>query len=210
MKLGKFIVLEGLDGSGKTKAAKYIKKILKKKGIMKIKNVHEPGSTLIAEKIRKIIKENQNKEKIYYKTEILLMYAARIQLINKIIKPSLKKGKWIIGDRHNLSTLAYQGGKNGIHQNFILKLKKKFFKKFEPNLTIFLDVKPKIGIKRFLKRNKIDRIESKKEKFFLEVRNNYFKIIKLFKNIIIINANKKIENVKKNIKKNIYKWLNTI
>ena len=135
------------------------------------------------------------------------MYAARIQLVKKIIKPALKKGKWVISDRHDLSSLAYQGGGLGIKKKIINKLKNLFFKKFTPDLTIYLDVCPEIGLKRALKRNQFDRIENRSLNFFKKTRKSYLKNIKRDKKIVKIDANVDIGIVTQNIKSQILKWL---
>ncbi|WP_343190163.1 dTMP kinase [Buchnera aphidicola (Mollitrichosiphum nigrofasciatum)] len=207
MKVGKFIVLEGIDGSGKTNAIQFIKNLLEKQDIPKIITVREPGSTLLSEKIRKIIKYNFYEEKISTRTELLLMCAARVQVVENIIKPALKNGNWVLGDRHVLSTLAYQGGKNGKNQDLIKKIHKKIFKNFYPNLTIYLDVNPKLSMKRIINRKNKDRIEKKKKKFFLQTHENYLRETKNIKNIITINANFEINIVHKLIKEKLLFWV---
>jgi len=203
----KFIVIEGLEGAGKSNASQCIQNTLKENKINNILLVRQPGSTLIAEEIRKIIKKDFHCENFEKETELLLMYAARIQLVKKIIKPALKKGKWVISDRHDLSSLAYQGGGLGIKKKIINKLKNLFFKKFTPDLTIYLDVCPEIGLKRALKRNQFDRIENRSLNFFKKTRKSYLKNIKRDKKIVKIDANVDIGIVTQNIKSQILKWL---
>ncbi|QCI17171.1 dTMP kinase [Buchnera aphidicola (Aphis helianthi)] len=202
----KFIVIEGLEGAGKTSACTYVKKILRQNNITNIILVRQPGSTPISEKIRKLIKIYHG-EKIVKEAELLLIYAARIQLVKKIIKPALNRGDWVISDRHDLSSLAYQGGGLGINKNIINQLKNLFLENFIPDLTIYLDVMPEIGLKRALKRSSLDRIENRSLKFFKKTRKSYLNHIKLDEKIIKINANLDIENVTQNIKKQLLKWL---
>ncbi|WP_343154044.1 dTMP kinase [Buchnera aphidicola] len=202
----KFIVIEGLEGAGKTSACIYVKKILKENNIKNIILVRQPGSTPISEKIRKLIK-GHHIEKIEKETELLLIYAARIQLVKTIIKPALNQGSWVISDRHDLSSFAYQGGGLGIHENIIRKLKNLLLEDFIPDLTLYLDVKPEIGLKRALKRSSLDRIENRSLTFFKKTRKSYLNNIKLDKKIIKIDANLNISNVTKNIKKQLLKWL---
>ncbi|WP_422667604.1 dTMP kinase [Buchnera aphidicola] len=202
----KFIVIEGIDGSGKTNACIFIKKILNKKNIKKILLVRQPGSTHIAESIRNLIKKKFYNENMVKETELLLMYAARVQLIEKVIKPALKKGIWVISDRHDLSSLAYQGGGLNVNKKFINTLRKFLLGAFIPDLTIYLDVYPKIGLKRIYKRKVLDVIETRSLDFFTRVRKSYLKNIKLHNNIII-NANKNINTVHENIKHQLLKWL---
>ncbi|QCI17985.1 dTMP kinase [Buchnera aphidicola (Acyrthosiphon lactucae)] len=204
----KFIVVEGLEGAGKTNACMCIKNILKKYNIKNILLVRQPGSTPIAEDIRKLIKKKFNTDNLIKETELLLMYAARIQLVEKKIKPALENGIWVISDRHDLSSLAYQSGGLGIKKKIISKLQSLFLQDFMPDLTIYLDVSPKIGLERALKRNTLDLIESRSLKFFKKTRKCYLKNIKLNQNTIIINANLNIKRVTKNITKKVLNWLN--
>ncbi|CAL4322978.1 dTMP kinase [Buchnera aphidicola] len=203
----KFIVIEGLEGAGKTSACIFIKKILKQKNIKNILLVRQPGSTLISEEIRHLIKKNFYNEEMVKETELLLMYAARVQLVQTIIVPALKNGIWVISDRHDLSSFAYQGGGLGIDKKFIIILKKFLFNNLDPDLTIYLDVLPEIGLKRVFKRNILDKIESRSLDFFYKTRKSYLKNIKLDNNSITINANMNIDSVNKNIKYQLLKWL---
>ncbi|AYN24716.1 dTMP kinase [Buchnera aphidicola] len=203
----KFIVIEGLEGAGKTNACICIQRTLKEYNIKNVILVRQPGSTPIAEKIRKLIKNNFHIEDFVKETELLLMYAARIQLVKKIIQPALRKGIWVISDRHDLSSIAYQGGGLGIKKKKINQLKYLFLKDFIPDLTIYLDVYPEIGLKRALKRNKLDRIEHRSLNFFKKTRDTYLKNIELDKKIIKINANLNIQIVTQNIKSQLLKWL---
>ncbi|WDI79073.1 dTMP kinase [Candidatus Purcelliella pentastirinorum] len=204
---GKFIVIEGLEGSGKTTAIKYIINILKKNGILKLKKTREPGSTLLNENLRKLIKHSIKNEIINKNTELLILYAARIQLVETIIKPNLNKGTWIIGDRHNMSSIAYQTGGRKIDKKIIKTLTNLFLKDFKPDLTIYLDVIPEIGLNRIKNRKKKDRIEKESLNFFYRTRKCYLKIIKKQKNLIFINANNKIKHVQKKIKLTIKNWI---
>ncbi|BGI51469.1 MAG: dTMP kinase [Buchnera aphidicola (Ceratovacuna japonica)] len=203
----KFIVLEGIEGSGKTEMLKYLKKILKKKNIKKIICVRQPGGTIISERIRSIIKEEVQGEKIDSKTEILLFYASRIQLLKNKILPYLKRGYYVISDRHNLSTIAYQTVYKKNNKKIIYNLSKTLIKRNEPDLTIYFDTLPVIGLNRISVRKKIDRIEKKGIEFFSKVRKNYLKEIKKISNKIVINSSLEKKYVKKNLKKKIINWL---
>jgi len=203
----KFIVIEGIEGSGKTEACQFIIKILQEHNINHIVSVREPGSTPISEKIRQLIKCNINNELLTKKTELLLIYAARVQLVDTIIRPSLLQGKWVISDRHDLSSLAYQGGGLKINKQFIIKLKNMLLGNFKPDLTIYLDVIPEIGLKRIYSRKKIDRIEKRSLQFFIRVRNSYLKSIASDPDSITINASNSQETVKKSIRDQLNQWL---
>ncbi|CAL4321896.1 dTMP kinase [Buchnera aphidicola] len=203
----KFIVIEGLEGAGKTTICKKIRNLLFYKKIKNIIIVRQPGGTYISEKIRKIIKSENKDEKLNIYAELLLLYSARLQLMENIIYPKFKQGAWIISDRHNLSSIAYQGGGRGLNQNLIKQLTKITNNFIKPDLTIFLDVHPKIGIKRAILRKKLDRIEKKSINFFKKVRKCYLKYLSFQSKKIIINANSTIKQVNKIIKNKLYKWL---
>ncbi|XBC37474.1 MAG: dTMP kinase [Buchnera aphidicola (Meitanaphis elongallis)] len=206
----KFIVVEGIEGSGKTTICHFIKQLLFKYGISNTKSLREPGSTPLSEKIRFLIKNSVNKEHIHNETELLLVYAARIQLVRSIIQPELKKGTWIINDRHTLSSLAYQGGGRNIEKNKILLLQLLFLKNLNPDITFYLDVEPIVGLKRIQKRKNLDRIEKNTLKFFIKVRNTYLEYVKKNSKIIKINANYNLDTVKKDCKLKFLSWFKKI
>jgi dTMP kinase len=79
------------------------------------------------------------------KAEVLMFYAARVQLVETVIKPALARGQWVIGDRHDLSTQAYQGGGRGIDQTMLATLRDAVLGDFRPHLTLYLDVTPEVG-----------------------------------------------------------------
>ncbi|CAL4043091.1 Thymidylate kinase [Buchnera aphidicola (Tetraneura ulmi)] len=207
----KFIVIEGIEGSGKTNACKQVEKSLKLFGINNSVLIREPGSTKIGEKIRKIVKEKNIDEKITKKTELLLMYAARTQLIETVIKPELKKGSWIISDRFDMSSIAYQGAGSRININLINNLKKFLVEPLYPDLILYLDIDPIIGLKRIKKNRKyLDRIEQKKISFFIRARKKYLELINLNPTAIKINANQKISIVNELVHKTVKKWLKKV
>ncbi|HMI76763.1 MAG TPA: dTMP kinase [Buchnera sp. (in: enterobacteria)] len=135
------------------------------------------------------------------------MYAARIQLIENVIKPSLKKGTWVISDRHDLSSFAYQGGGCHINHQLITTLHTLVIKDFYPNLIFYLDVDPKISLQRIRLRGALDRIENKDINFFIRTRNEYLRLIKNKPNIITINANLAIHIVENQLKQKLKQWL---
>lgn len=204
----KFIILEGLDGSGKTHACQLIKKILEKYNIPHIA-IREPGGTPLAEKIRNLIKSFHKYEIINQKTILLLIYAARMQLIQNIIAPALKNNVWVISDRYELSSFAYQGGGFKIKKELIILLKNIIVKSYLPDLTIYLDIIPKYALHRIIQRGQLDKIENNNINFFQRTRNTYLNLISKNKNSLTINANLKIDIVHQDIKNKLKKWLRT-
>ncbi|MXP50999.1 dTMP kinase [Pantoea sp. SoEX] len=205
----KFITVEGLESAGKTTACSIIVKILHEYGIND-KNIvltREPGGTVIAEKLRNIIKNNNNEEHISYKTELLIIYAARVQLVENVIRPALSLGKWVISDRYDLSSQAYQGGGRKLGINMINKLHYMMLGTFCPDITFYLDITPDVCLKRLQKKGKLDRIEQESLAFFERTRNYYLKIIKNDDNIVFIDASQPKDKISIILKNFLIDWL---
>lgn len=162
----KFIVIEGLEGAGKTSAMKTIVEMLQQHGIQNLIFTREPGGTPLAEKLRGLIKQGVEGEPLTDKAEVLMLYAARVQLVENVIKPALARGTWVVGDRHDLSSQAYQGGGRGIDKNLMTSLRDTVLGDFRPDLTIYLDLPPQIGLLRARERGELDRIEKESMDFF--------------------------------------------
>lgn len=184
---GKFITFEGSEGSGKSTHIKLLGRYLRKKGYSVVL-LREPGNTKIGEKIRKILLDPRNKKMCAY-SEMLLYMAARSQLTKEIILPSLKKGKVIICDRFLDSTRAYQGYAMGINLSLINNLGRLVSRDVTPDLTIFLDVEVREGLKRAGRKS--DRIEKRPLPFHEKVRKGYLKLVRSEpKRIKIVKVNK--------------------
>ncbi len=149
----KYIVIEGLEGAGKTTARNVVVETLEQLGIRDMVFTREPGGTQLAEKLRSLVLDIKSvgDEVITDKAEVLMFYAARVQLVETVIKPALANGTWVIGDRHDLSTQAYQGGGRGIDQHMLATLRDAVLGDFRPDLTLYLDVTPEVGLKRALR-----------------------------------------------------------
>ena len=204
---GKFIVIEGLEGAGKTTAINTVARILKQHHISDLQFTREPGGTPIAEALRNIIKNGLDNEPLTDKAELLMLYAARIQLVDNVIKPALKMGKWVIGDRHDLSTQAYQGGGRQIDKVFIETLQAQVLGDFKPDLTLYLDIAPELGLMRARSRGQLDRIEQQSLLFFERIRQRYLQLAERDNTIVTIDANKSIEEVTTQIETILNSWL---
>ena len=196
-----FISIEGFDGTGKSTQSKLLKNGLDKENIDSI-IVREPGSTNFSEKIRNIIKENTEIETM---TELLLFQTSRSELVSKVIKPNLKKGRIVITDRYTDSSIAYQGYGGGIDIKLIENLNKISTDDLTPNLTFLLDMNVKDSLNRAMKRNRsekeqIDKFENKDFGFHEKVKNGFNQILKRNKDRIVkIDASQKIELISKKI-----------
>lgn len=203
----RYIVIEGLEGAGKTTAIKTVVETLAKVGITEIDFTREPGGTPLAEKLRQLIKHGTAEEKVTDKAELLMLYAARIQLIENVIKPALAKGRWVIGDRHDLSTQAYQGGGRGLSPNLMKVLRNSILDDFRPDLTLYLDIEPALGLQRARERGELDRIEKESLDFFIRTRQRYLELAAEDDKIITIDANQSLEEVQKTIRHALLNWL---
>lgn len=193
--MSKFIVIEGLEGAGKSSAVAYVTDWLKGHGICEIECTREPGGTPLAERMRAIVKE-QHDEPLTMEAELLLMYAARVQLVANRIKPALARGAWVVGDRHNLSSQAYQGGGRGIPAALIDGIKQSVLGDFKPDLTLYLDIDPALGLSRARHRGELDRIEQEQLPFFERTRERYLSLAAQDESIKVIDASQTPDEVK--------------
>lgn len=194
---GKFIVIEGLEGAGKSTAVATIANWLEQQGIAYI-TVREPGGTPFAESLRDLIKADWS-EAITGEAELLLMYAARVQLVENVIKPALAKGTWVIGDRHDLSSRAYQGGGRELGDSKLQQLKQITLQDFRPDLTLVLDIAPEVGLQRAAARGELDRIERNALEFFTRTRERYLQIAASEADIEVVDAQQLIDQVQQDI-----------
>jgi len=207
MNQSKFITVEGLEGAGKSTAINAILATLRESGITEVMNTREPGGTVLAEKMRSLVKEEHEGEKLQDMTELLLMYAARVQLVENVIKPALAEGKWVLGDRHDMSSQAYQGGGRQIDRKTMTSLKETTLGDFKPDLTLYLDLDPRVGLERARGRGELDRIEKMDISFFDRTRERYLEIAEQDESVLVINAEQEIEQVAADIKQALTTWL---
>lgn len=193
--MSKFIVIEGLEGAGKSSAVRYVTDYLHGHGVARIECTREPGGTPLAERMRAIVKEVHD-ERLTIEAELLLMYASRVQLVETRIKPALADGIWVVGDRHDLSSQAYQGGGRGIDANLIGAIKRAVLGDFKPDLTLYLDIDPAIGLQRARHRGELDRIELEQLSFFERTRQRYLELAATDESIKVIDACQAPEQVK--------------
>lgn len=190
---GKFIVVEGLEGAGKSSAIASLVSHLQAKSIATL-TVREPGGTPMAEALRDLVKK-QWQEEVTAETELLMMYASRAQLVHNVIRPALAAGKWVIADRHDLSSRAYQGGGRQLGDAKLQTLKQLVLGDFGPDLTLLLDLDPEIGLERARARGELDRIEQETMAFFQRTRARYLEIAQQERGIRVIAADQPMADV---------------
>ncbi|HEQ3587298.1 dTMP kinase [Vibrio harveyi] len=202
-----FIVVEGLEGAGKSTAIKTVLDTLKAAGIENIVNTREPGGTPLAEKMRALVKEEHEGEDLKDMTELLLLYAARVQLVENVIKPALANNQWVVGDRHDLSSQAYQGGGRQIDASLMKNLRDTTLGEFKPAFTLYMDIDPRVGLERARGRGELDRIEKMDISFFERTRERYLELANADDSIVVINAEQSIDEVAHDIRAALNVWL---
>jgi len=196
--LGKFIVIEGLEGAGKSSAVALVSHLIRGAGHSLV-NTREPGGTPMAEAIRECVKHPWESEEVTVEAELLLMYAARAQLLHNVILPALRNNNWVLGDRHDMSSLAYQGGGRKIDATLLDALRAITLKDFRPDFTLYLDVEPHVGLARARGRGQLDRIELEHNEFFERTRERYLSLAQADKHCVIINTMQTLEKVHQDI-----------
>lgn len=207
MSEGKFITLEGSEGAGKSTAMQAVQDWAQQSGIEFVVT-REPGGTPLAEKIRELLLD-KNHTAICDDTELLLMFAARAQHLNELIKPSLRSGQWVLCDRFTDATYAYQGGGRGIAHERIAQLEQWVQGELRPDLTLLLDLPVAQGLARAGERGDLDRFEQEKISFFERVRTAYLDRATQFPGQYrIIDASQSVEVVRQQIHKALTEFQN--
>lgn len=168
---GKFITVEGTEGVGKTTNIQCIASWLDERGIDYI-STREPGGTALGEKIRDLLLDKDNTG-MAASAELLLMFAARAQHLEKKIIPALATGTWVLCDRFTDATYAYQGFGRGLNCEHIKQLETLVQGNLHPDFTLILDIDPELGMSRVRARGQLDRFESEALEFFDRVRAGY-------------------------------------
>ncbi|UJJ31282.1 dTMP kinase [Halopseudomonas maritima] len=168
---GVFVTLEGPEGAGKSTNLAYIADALRAAGCEPVLT-REPGGTPIAEQVRGVLLAH-HEEPMADDAELLLVFAARAQHLDRVIRPALAAGRVVISDRFTDATYAYQGGGRGIDQTRIAELEQWTQGDLRPDLTLILDVPVEVGMQRARARSALDRFESEQQTFFEAVRSSY-------------------------------------
>lgn len=168
---GLFITIEGTEGVGKSTNISHLCQLLEAHQIDYVLT-REPGGTPLAEELRGLLLEPRD-ERVSQDTELLLMFAARAQHLENVIRPALERGAWVISDRFTDATYAYQGGGRGVDSNSIALLERLVQHELRPDMTLLLDLDVETGLKRASARSAPDRFEQEKLEFFNTVRQTY-------------------------------------
>jgi len=192
---GKFIVLDGPDGCGKSTQTKLLVGWLQKQNIPTV-GFRDPGDTAIGEKIRQILLSPEH-QAMDTRTELLLYMASRAQLWAEKIAPALEENKCVVLDRWLSSTCAYQGCAGGFGMDKVVKIATDCLEKVWPDLTIILDVDLQTASQRL--NRQLDRMEAKGDGYHQRVRDGFLQLAKQQENFLVINATGDIETVHKKV-----------
>ncbi len=192
----RFITLEGSEGAGKTTALNVIKALLDQWHVDYI-CTREPGGEPNAEQIRNILLHSKH---LHAKSELLLMFAARNEHLENVIRPALAKGIWVVSDRFVDASYAYQGGGRELGFDVVKWMDEFIVGDTQADLTVLMDIEPEIGLSRIKVRGKADRIEQEGLEFFYRITKAYRqKAESEPKKYAIIDASKTLDKVEKDI-----------
>lgn len=198
---GRFITLEGIEGAGKSTAARFVRDWLSARGLT-VCMTREPGGTPLAERVRQLVLDRQG-EAITPVTETLLMFAARGLHVQNLIRPALARGEWVVCDRFTDATRAYQGAGRGVSLALIDQLAGAVQQGLQPDCTLLLDLPVEAGLERVKLRSgsvPSDRFEEEPAQFFERVRAAYLDIARAEPaRVRIIDASRPLEAVREQI-----------
>lgn len=206
MTQGKFITIEGVEGVGKSTQLAFLQEHLRALDIDFILT-REPGGTFYSEKIRSVLLEVSD-EPLAPVAELLLIFAARAQHLDKLIKPTLAKGIWVLCDRFTDATYAYQGAGRKLGHELVARLETLVQGELRPDLTLILDLEPEIGLQRAAERGQLDRFESEHLDFFKRVRDCYLEMAaNASERYRVIDAGQSVATVHANLIASVNDWL---
>lgn len=174
MTRGLFISVEGIDGAGKSTHVGFIRQYLESKG-KQVVVTREPGGTELGEQIRSLLLHSHN---MHHNTELLLMFASRQELIDKVINPNLQQGSCVVADRFIDASLAYQGAGRDLGSSKVRQIINLLEPVLSPDLTFLFDAPLSLAAARVARNKNKDRIEQETEGFFIKVQNAYLDIAK--------------------------------
>lgn len=166
--MGKFITFEGVDGAGKSTHLEWFAERLRNRGL-EVLVTREPGGTPLGERLREILLS----QPMHADTEALLMFAARREHIEQVIRPALHRGVWVISDRFSDASFAYQGGGRGVPTEKLEQLERWVHADLQPDLTLLFDIPVEVARQRLSNNAALDRFEQEQQSFFERVREAY-------------------------------------
>jgi dTMP kinase len=197
MSKAKFITFEGVDGAGKSTGLDWFSDALRQRGI-DLLVTREPGGTPLGEQLREILLN----QPMHVETEAMLMFAARREHVEKVIRPALQRGTWVISDRFSDASFAYQGGGRGVPLAKLEQLEQWVHGDLQPDLTLLFDIPIEMARERLSNNVSLDRFEQEKGEFFERVRQAYLaRAAKSPQRIVVIRAEKSLHEVQQELAK---------
>jgi len=201
---GRFIVIDGPDGAGKTTQAKLLGEFLTGSGL-EVAHIRDPGGTVIGDEIRTILLDRKH-HKMSVQCELMLYMASRAQLACEVIAPALSAGKCVLGDRYVSSTVAYQGA-GGADIKAITQAAKIAVGAAMPDLTVILDIESQLGLTRATREGQADRIESKHIEYHRKVREMFLAQAKdQPERFTVIPSSGSIEEIQQQLRQTLNAW----
>lgn len=205
MTMGKFITLEGIEGVGKTSNLQYIQQLLETAGHSCVVT-REPGGTSLGETLRGLLLSHSD-ENMSSDAELLMMFAARAEHLDKVILPALNNDQTVLCDRFTEATYAYQGGGRQLDVDKIRRLEDLVQGKLRPDLTLVLDAPVEVGRARASSRSQPDRIEKEQNDFFQRVRQAYIELAEAQpQRICLIDASLELTAVQLQIREKLHEY----
>ena len=208
---GLFITLEGIDGTGKSTQYRRLLSYLKQLGYS-VCATREPGGTRVGEQIRRILLDSSSKTMTAL-AELVLMYAARAQHLEEVVRPALDRGQVVMSDRFNDASMAYQGYGRKLGTKIVRALDRIVCGMTQPDLTLVLDLAPKVALKRAQGRelrrsSRRGRFEAESLKFHEHVRRGYLAIARQEpKRVKVVKADRHVDEVQSEIRKMVEEFL---
>lgn len=203
---GRFITVEGGEGAGKTTQLAFMRDYLEQHGLTVVVT-REPGGTLLSEAIRHLLLSHRH-DGMTLDAETLLMFAARAEHLEKVIRPTLAAGSWVLCDRFTDATYAYQGGGRGVARERIAMLESWVQGELRPDGTLLFDLPVAVGLARAGKRSAADRFEREDREFFERVRTTYLERAAQHPDRYrIIDAQRPVEAVRAEVENLLTEWL---
>lgn len=197
MSMAKFITFEGVDGAGKSTHLEWFANALRQRGI-DLLVTREPGGTPLGEQLREILLN----QPMHVETEAMLMFAARREHVEQVIRPALQRGTWVISDRFSDASFAYQGGGRGVPLNKLEQLEQWVHGDLQPDLTLLFDIPIEVARERLANNVSLDRFEQERGEFFERVRQAYLaRAAKTPQRFAVIRAEKAIPEVQQELSK---------
>ncbi len=204
---GVFLTLEGLEGTGKTTNLAFLTQLLEEAGANVLVS-REPGGTQLGEALRELIL-NRHDLQVSAMSELLMIFAARAQHLEQVIKPALAEGLWVISDRFTEASYAYQGSGRELGSAAVEVLEALVQAHLQPDVTFLLDIDPELGLRRASATGAPDRIEQEGLAFFERVRSGYLSRAEQFpERFKVVDASPSLEQVQTQLRMHVSALLN--